>query len=121
MNSKQNSIVEPLLTDDLSRFSLFPLRYKKVYDFYKAARASNWELEEIDLGKDVTQFQTLSEDEKHFIKTILAFFQPADGIVMENLCLNFLKTIKIPEFNLFYGFQYSIEGVHVETYSTLIT
>jgi ribonucleoside-diphosphate reductase beta chain len=88
---------------------------------YKTAEASFWTAEEIDLSQDLTDWrEKLNEDEKHFIKHVLAFFAASDGIVNENLAINFLNEVQYPEARCFYGFQIMMENIHSETYSLLI-
>jgi ribonucleoside-diphosphate reductase beta chain len=88
---------------------------------YKDAEASFWTAEEIDLSSDLSDWKDrLSEDEKHFIKHVLAFFAASDGIVNENLAVNFMQEVQYPEARCFYGYQIMIENIHSETYSLLI-
>ena len=87
---------------------------------YKQAEASFWTAEEIDLSADLKDWANLTNDERYFIKHILAFFAASDGIVNENLVLNFMREVQIPEARCFYGFQVAIENIHAETYSLLI-
>lgn len=112
--------IEPILTENKDRFVLFPIKHDEVWQMYKKAEASFWTAEEIDLASDLNDWQRLSEDERYFIKHILAFFAASDGIVNENLVLNFMKEVQIPEARCFYGFQVAIENIHAETYSLLI-
>lgn len=112
---------EPLLADQKNRFVLFPIKYHEIWQMYKKAEASFWTAEEIDLGKDIHDWQfNLTEDEKHFIKHVLAFFAASDGIVNENLVQHFLAEVQIPEARCFYGFQIMMENIHSEVYSLLI-
>ena len=111
---------EPLLQENKERFVLFPLKYDDVWEFYKKAEASFWTAEELDLAQDLTDWAKLNEQEQHFIKHVLAFFAASDGIVNENLTINFMKEVQIPEARCFYGFQIAIENIHSETYSLLI-
>lgn len=111
---------EPLLMENKDRFVLFPIKYADVWKMYKQAEASFWTAEEIDLSQDLTDWAKLSEDERFFIKHILAFFAASDGIVNENLAINFMNDVQIPEARCFYGFQIAIENIHSETYSLLI-
>lgn len=111
---------EPLLEPDDSRFSVLPVRYNNLYDMYKKAVASFWVVEEVDLSKDMVDWNTLDANEKHFISMILAFFNQMDGLINENLCLRFMGEIQITEARLFYGFQIAMENIHSETYSNLI-
>lgn len=116
-----NSNNEPLLTGDNSRFVLFPIKHQPIWEMYKKAEASFWTTEEIDLSQDKTDWdQRLNQNERHFIKQVLAFFAASDGIVVENLAINFMKDVKIAEARCFYGFQIAIENIHSEMYSLLI-
>jgi ribonucleoside-diphosphate reductase subunit M2 len=117
--SKENQS-EPLLTENPQRFVLFPIKHDDVWEMYKKAEASFWTAEEIDLGQDLHDWETLTEDEKHFLKMVLAFFAASDGIVLENLAQRFMTEIQIPEARCFYGFQMAMENIHSETYSLLI-
>jgi ribonucleoside-diphosphate reductase beta chain len=103
-----------------SRFVLFPIQYEKIWNAYKEAEASFWTAEEIDLTQDQNDWKKLNDNEKHFIKHVLAFFAASDGIVGENLAMRFYNDVKIPEARMFYGFQLMMEGIHSETYSLLI-
>ena len=116
MNSKK----EILLQENKQRFVIFPIKHKEVWEMYKKAEASFWTAEEIDLSQDVADWKKLSGGEKHFISHVLAFFAASDGIVNENLAMNFCNEVQIPEARCFYGFQIAIENIHAETYSLLI-
>jgi len=109
-----------LLKENPNRFVLFPIQYADIWSMYKKAEASFWTAEEIDLQSDLSDWDRLSKDEKHFISSILAFFAASDGIVLENLASRFMRDIQIPEARCFYGFQQAIENIHSETYSLLI-
>ena len=112
--------VEPLLTETKSRFVIFPIQYNDIWSMYKKHVSTYWTVEEIDFAKDNKDWDKLEKGEQHFIKNILAFFAASDGIVNENLVLNFMTEIKVPEALAFYSFQTAIETVHSETYSLLI-
>lgn len=113
--------MEPLLQENPHRFVLFPIQYPKLWEAYKDARASDWNVEEIDFSKDLHDWERdLSENDRHFIKHVLAFFAGSDGIVLENLGQRFFNDIQIPEARCFYGFQMAIENVHSECYSLMI-
>jgi ribonucleoside-diphosphate reductase beta chain len=115
------SIEEPILRDNPDRFVLFPIQHDDIWSFYKKAEASFWTAEEIDLGADLYDWEhKLNDDERHFIKHVLAFFAASDGIVNENLAENFLAEVQYTEAKFFYGFQVAIENIHSETYSLLI-
>lgn len=112
---------EPILIENKDRFVLFPIRHKEIWEMYKKAEASFWTAEEIDLHADLTDWENkLNNDEKHFIKHVLAFFAASDGIVNENLAINFMNEVQYPEARCFYGFQIMMENIHSETYSLLI-
>ena len=112
--------LEPLLTETKNRHVIFPIQYNDVWSMYKKHVSTYWTVEEIDFSKDGKDWETLSQDEQYFIKNVLAFFAASDGIVNENLVLNFMSEIKVPEVLAFYSFQNAIETVHSETYSLLI-
>ncbi|RPD53754.1 putative ribonucleoside-diphosphate reductase small chain B [Lentinus tigrinus ALCF2SS1-7] len=114
--------MEPILVPNVSRFVLFPIKYPKVWNMYKTAQASFWTAEEITkLNVDVEHWQgALTNDERTFFSTILAFFAASDGIVVENLAQRFCAEVQIPEARCFYGFQMMMENVHSETYSMLL-
>jgi len=111
---------EPLLDVNKSRFVLFPIKEEKVWNMYKKAESAFWTAEEIDLASDAKDWDALKPGEKHFISRVLAFFAASDGIVNENLALNFSNEIQLPEARCFYGFQIAIENIHSEVYSLLI-
>ena len=112
---------EHILQENKDRFVMFPLKYHDIWDMYKNQQHSFWTAEEIDLAQDLTDWnEKLNDNEKHFIKMILAFFAASDGIVNENLAENFLKEVQYPEAKSFYGFQIMMENIHSETYSLLI-
>ena len=113
-------IDEPILQETKNRFVLFPIQHDEIWKMYKMAEASFWTTEEIDLNRDLTDWASLNKDEKHFISHVLAFFAASDGIVNENLVINFMKEVQIPEARCFYGFQIAIENIHAEMYSLLI-
>jgi ribonucleoside-diphosphate reductase beta chain len=114
-------MTEPILEENKDRFVLFPIKYKDIWEFYKKAEASFWTAEEIDLASDATDWNNkLNDNERHFIKHVLAFFAASDGIVNENLAVNFLNEVQYPEARCFYGFQIMMENIHSETYSLLI-
>jgi len=112
--------IEPILSDDFNRFTMFPITYPDIWKMYKKHEASFWTAEELNLAKDKEDWVKLNSDEQHFIKYILAFFAASDGIVLENLAINFMKEVKIPEARAFYSMQMFIENIHSEVYSLLI-
>ncbi|KAK5988799.1 Ribonucleoside-diphosphate reductase small chain [Cladobotryum mycophilum] len=118
---KVEELDEPILQENPQRFVLFPIKYHEIWQMYKKAEASFWTAEEIDLSKDLHDWNNrLNDDEKYFISHILAFFAASDGIVNENLVERFSGEVQIPEARCFYGFQIMMENIHSETYSLLI-
>lgn len=116
-----DAIDEPVLQENPLRFTLFPLKYHDLFDMYKKAIASFWTPQEVSLAEDVTDWTLkLTEDDRYFVKHVLAFFAGSDGIVMENLAANFAKEIQIPEARQFYASQMLMEAIHSEQYALLI-
>lgn len=112
---------EFLLQPDPNRFVLFPIKHPDIWEMYKIHEAAFWTAEEIDLTQDIIDWrEKLNDEEKHFIKHVLAFFAASDGIVNENLATNFLNEVQFAEARCFYGFQVMMENIHSETYSLLI-
>jgi ribonucleoside-diphosphate reductase subunit M2 len=111
---------EPLLAPDDNRFVMFPIKHNNIWEMYKKQIDCFWRAEEIDLSKDLTNWESLNGDEKHFISMILAFFAASDGIVLENLASRFMSEVQVSEARAFYGFQIAMENIHSETYSLLI-
>ncbi|MFN7117646.1 MAG: ribonucleoside-diphosphate reductase small subunit [Saprospiraceae bacterium] len=112
---------EPILQENPNRFVLFPIEHADIWKMYKQSEANFWTAEEIDLSQDLTDWnERLNDDERHFIKHVLAFFAASDGIVNENLAENFVKEVQYTEAKFFYGFQIMMENIHSETYSLLI-
>lgn len=115
--SNENEI---LLKDNKDRFVLLPINYPAIWEQYKRHEASFWTAEEIDLSSDLKDWASLNDGERHFISHVLAFFAASDGIVNENLAVNFMSEVQIPEARCFYGFQIMMENIHSETYALLI-
>jgi ribonucleoside-diphosphate reductase subunit M2 len=111
---------EPLLAPDDNRFVMFPIKYDDIWQMYKKQVDCFWRAEEIDLTKDLDNWNSLNQDEKYFISMILAFFAASDGIVLENLASRFMNDVQVSEARAFYGFQIAMENIHSETYSLLI-
>jgi ribonucleoside-diphosphate reductase beta chain len=116
----ENNLVEPLLAENKSRFVLFPIKHQNIWDMYEKAFSSFWSPQELDLAGDLNDWEKLNDNEKHFIKHVLAFFAASDGIVNENLAMNFCTEVTIPEARFFYGFQIMMENIHSQVYSLLI-
>ena len=112
--------MDPILTPSTERFTTFPIRYPDLWALYKKAVGSFWTVEEIDLASDLNDWDKLKPDEQHFIKTVLAFFAASDGIVMENIDMNFSQDVQISEARSFYAYQSFNESIHSETYSLMI-
>ena len=113
-------MTEPLLTPNPNRFVIYPIQHGDIWSSFKKQEASFWTAEEIDLNQDLNDWQNLNQDEKHFIKHVLAFFAASDGIVNENLCFRFINEVQYPEARAAYTFQAAMETIHSETYSLLI-
>ena len=111
---------ELLLSEEENRYVIFPIKYDDIWKMYKKAMANFWTPEELDLSKDYDDFITLTDNERHFIEHVLAFFAASDGIVNENLVERFCNEVQLLEAKFFYGFQIAIENIHSETYSLLI-
>ncbi|MEQ9466285.1 MAG: ribonucleoside-diphosphate reductase small subunit [Ekhidna sp.] len=121
MSDTAAHVEEPILKENKDRFVIFPIKHNDIWEFYKKAEASFWTAEEIDLSQDLKDWNnTMTDDEKHFIKHVLAFFAASDGIVNENLAENFVAEVQYTEAKFFYGFQIAVENIHSETYSLLI-
>jgi len=113
-------LVDPILNLSNDRFTMFPIKYPKIWDLFKDHEALFWTAEEIDLSSDLADWRSLNDNEKHFIKHVVAFFAASDGIVNENLAINFYTDVQIPEARAYYTMQMLIETIHSETYSLLI-
>ena len=111
---------ELLLTPDDNRFVMFPIKCDDIWKMYKKQVDCFWRAEEIDLSKDLTNWESLNDDERYFISMILAFFAASDGIVLENLASRFMNDVQLAEARAFYGFQIAMENIHSESYSLLI-
>ena len=111
---------ELLLQENRDRFVILPIKHPAIWEMYKKHEASFWTAEEIDLSGDLRDWQQLNDGERHFISHVLAFFAASDGIVNENLAVNFMSEVQVPEARCFYGFQIMMENIHSETYALLI-
>lgn len=117
---KEPQQIEPMLREDPTRFTMFPIRKQKLFDLYKKAVSVFWPVEDVDLSKDMKDWERLTANEQHFIKCVLGFFAGSDGIVQENLAMRFMREIQLPEARAFYSCQNMMESVHGEMYSLLI-
>lgn len=115
-----NQSDELLLRENKDRFVILPINYPKIWEQYKKHEASFWTAEEIDLSADAKDWEGMNDGERHFISHVLAFFAASDGIVNENLAVNFMSEVQLPEARCFYGFQIMMENIHSETYALLI-
>lgn len=121
MNTTEpTTFIEPLLRPDKSRYVMFPIKYNDVWEMYKKQIDCFWIVNEVDLSKDLMDWEKLNGDEKHFISMVLAFFAASDGIVQENLAVRFMNDVQVAECRAFYGYQIAMENIHSEMYSTLI-
>ena len=121
MTKIKNNMEEPILKENPNRYVIFPIQHNDIWEKYKTSIEMFWTVDEIDLQQDLTDWETkLNEDEKHYIKMILAFFAASDGIVNDNLVTNFANEVQYPEAMCYYGFQIAMENIHSETYSLLI-
>lgn len=113
---------EPLLTEGEgnSKYVMFPVEYPDIYEMYKKASSAYWVADEINFTQDLVDIESLTENERHFIMHVLAFFAASDGIVMENLATRFSREVPVAEVKAFYAFQNAMEAVHSECYSLLI-
>lgn len=111
---------EPLLDTNHNRFTLYPIQYKDIFEMYRKAKASIWMVEEVNLSKDLQDWNNLNSNEKLFLSYILAFFAASDGIVNENLVEKLYSKVQIPEVRSFYSVQIFMENIHSEMYSLLI-
>ena len=111
---------EVLLAEENKRYVIFPIKHDDIWKMYKQAEANFWTTEELDLSKDMKDYDSLTDNEQYFIKNVLAFFAASDGIVNENLVERFCNDVKVLEAKFFYGFQIAMENIHSETYSLLI-
>lgn len=113
-------MTEKILQENPNRFVILPIKHNPIWQMYKQSEAVFWTAEEIDLAGDIKHWESLKEEERYFIKNILAFFAASDGIVNENLAINMMNTVQYPEAKFFYGFQIMMENIHSETYALLI-
>ena len=112
--------MEKILVENPSRFVIFPIEHNDIWEYYKQHQAAFWTAEEVDLTNDIRDWETLTENEKYFIKNVLSFFAASDGIVNENLAENFYREVQYPEAKFFYGIQLAMENIHSLMYSLLI-
>jgi len=113
-------MTEPILDQSSRRFTLYPITYPSLFSLYKKQLSSFWKSEEIDFSKDRADFETLSEDEQHYIKRILGFFAASDGLVNFNLATRFLNELVPMEATVCYTYQMMMENIHSEAYSIML-
>lgn len=112
--------MEKILVENPGRFVIFPIEHNDIWEYYKQHQAAFWTAEEVDLTNDIRDWETLTDNEKYFIKNVLSFFAASDGIVNENLAENFYREVQYPEAKFFYGIQLAMENIHSLMYSLLI-
>jgi ribonucleoside-diphosphate reductase beta chain len=112
--------MEKILVENPGRFVIFPIEHNDIWEYYKQHQAAFWTAEEVDLTNDIRDWETLTDNEKYFIKNVLSFFAASDGIVNENLAENFYREVQYPEAKFFYGLQLAMENIHSLMYSLLI-
>jgi ribonucleoside-diphosphate reductase beta chain len=112
--------MEKILTENPGRFVIFPIEHNDIWEYYKQHQAAFWTAEEVDLSNDIRDWESLTENEKYFVKNVLSFFEASDGIVNENLAENFYREVQYPEAKFFYGIQLAMENIHSLMYSLLI-
>lgn len=117
---KANEEFEEILMETPGRYVLFPIRYPSIWKMYKTAVSAFWTSEEVDLSKDADDWEKLNDNERHFIKNVLAFFAAQDLIVSENLDTRFSTEVKVPEALAFYAFQDAVEYIHSESYALML-
>lgn len=113
-------MTDTLLVENPNRYVMFPIEDADIWKSYKKQMDCFWRAEEVDLSKDYNDWKKLTDNEKYFIKMVLAFFAASDGIVLENLGMRFMSEVQMPEARAFYGFQIMMENIHSEMYSLLI-
>jgi ribonucleotide reductase beta subunit family protein with ferritin-like domain len=111
---------DPLLTPNDNRYVMFPIQDDSIWQMYKKQMDCFWRAEEVGLSQDLADWKGLSDDERHFISMVLAFFAGSDGIVQDNLAARFMGDVQLSEARAFYGFQIAMESIHNEMYSILI-
>ena len=112
--------MEPILSETSNRYVLQPILWTKVWEAYKKHQQAFWTAEEIDFPADISDWEKLNENEKFFISNVLSFFAGSDGIIFENISINFIDEIKIPEIRAYYGWQAAMETIHSETYALMV-
>ena len=119
-NTVTANTMEPLLAPDDNRYVMFPIKYNDIWEMYKRSIDSFWHTGEISLAQDLNDWNKLNDDERNFIKMVLAFFSSSDALVTDNLGTRFMNEVQVSEARAFYAFQIAIETIHSEMYSILI-
>ena len=112
--------MEPILSEKSNRYVLYPIVWTEPWSHYKKHQKAFWTAEEIDFPADKSDWEKLNPDEKKFISNVLSFFAGSDGIIFENICVNFIEEIKVPEIRAYYGWQAAMETIHSETYAMIM-
>lgn len=122
MDATATASTSILVKENPNRFVMFPIKYHDIWKMNKECQSSIWRAEDIKhLEQDLVDWEDkMNSDERHFIKTVLAFFAASDGIVIENLVENFAAEVQLPEARAFYTLQAYMENIHSETYSLLL-
>jgi ribonucleoside-diphosphate reductase beta chain len=111
---------EWLLSKNESRFAIYPIQHLDIWEAYKQQQAAFWTVDEVDLSKDKSDWESLNDNEKHFIEYVLAFFAQSDGLVNLNLLENFTQEVTVPEAQFVYTYQAMMENIHAEMYALMI-
>ena len=119
-NEFNYDMYENILNKENKRYTIFPIKYPKLWDLYKTQQSLFWKAEEIDFSKDYDDFKKLNDDEQHFIKMVLAFFAASDGIINFNLRERFLNDVQIVEAQVVYAWQMMMENIHGDVYSQML-
>ena len=99
------------------QFSMFPVKHQRIFDMWQEQISSFWSAYEVDMSHDKKDWKTLTEDEKFFIRNVLAFFAGSDEIVNLNLSSNLIPKIGVKEAVHFYRFQMAMEDIHSLAYA----
>lgn len=116
----------PLVTNSLScrdhegRISLNPKQYPDIYAFREEMEKGRWTAGEVGLADEKEHWDTLTDDERHFVIMQLAFFSTIDIVVLDNINLNFANEINCLEVKMVLAAQADQECVHTEGYAAQI-
>ncbi len=102
---------------------LVPIKYKFAWDDYLNACANHWMPTEINMSKDIVEYNTpgmLTADEREVIERNLGFFSTADSLVANNLVLAVYRHITNPECRQYLLRQAFEEALHTHGYQYII-